>query len=144
MAETKTTKPKVSHTKAQEDVKIESKTSNKLLAAVLIRGMINMRQDIRDTLKMLHLQRTMYCTVMPDTLVHRNMMRKCKDYLTYGEINEETHKELVAKRGKGKKYFALHPPRGGFERKGIKKSYTQKGALGYRGEKINDLIKRML
>ena len=66
------------------------------------------------------------------------------DRTTYGEINEETHKELVAKRGKGKKYFALHPPRGGFERKGIKKSYTQKGALGYRGEKINDLIKRML
>jgi len=43
-----------------------------------------------------------------------------------------------------KKFFKLHPPRGGFERMGIKKPYTVGGVLGYRGDKINLLIKKML
>ncbi|WP_456368922.1 50S ribosomal protein L30 [Thermococcus sp.] len=42
-----------------------------------------------------------------------------------------------------KPVFRLHPPRGGL--KGSKKrSFKEGGALGYRGEKINDLIERML
>ena len=40
--------------------------------------------------------------------------------------------------------FALSPPRGGFERKGIKASFSDKGALGYRADKINDLLKKMM
>ena len=43
-----------------------------------------------------------------------------------------------------KPFFRLHPPKGGFEKAGIKKPFTVKGALGYRGDKINDLIKKML
>ena len=43
-----------------------------------------------------------------------------------------------------KQFFRLHPPIGGFERKGIKKPYSIGGALGYRKEKINNLIKKML
>ena len=39
--------------------------------------------------------------------------------------------------------FKLHPPTKGFKRK-IKKSYGTGGELGYRGEKINELIKRMV
>ncbi|NJF25326.1 50S ribosomal protein L30 [Thermococcus sp. Bubb.Bath] len=42
-----------------------------------------------------------------------------------------------------KPVFRLHPPRGGL--KGSKKrSFKEGGALGYRGEKINGLIERML
>ncbi|NJE61656.1 50S ribosomal protein L30 [Thermococcus sp. 21S7] len=42
-----------------------------------------------------------------------------------------------------KPVFRLHPPRGGL--KGSKKrSFKEGGALGYRGERINDLIERML
>lgn len=43
-----------------------------------------------------------------------------------------------------KNYFRLNSPRKGFERKGIKKPFSIGGALGYRGSKINDLIKRMI
>ncbi len=43
-----------------------------------------------------------------------------------------------------KPYFKLNPPKRGFERKGIKKPFSIGGALGYRKEKINDLIKRMI
>ncbi|WP_099209844.1 50S ribosomal protein L30 [Thermococcus henrietii] len=42
-----------------------------------------------------------------------------------------------------KPVFRLHPPRGGL--KGSKKrAFKEGGALGYRGEKINELIERML
>jgi len=42
-----------------------------------------------------------------------------------------------------KPVFRLHPPRGGL--KGTKKrSFREGGALGYRGERINELIERML
>jgi len=39
--------------------------------------------------------------------------------------------------------FKLHPPTKGFKGK-IRKSYGMGGELGYRGEKINELIKRMV
>jgi large subunit ribosomal protein L30 len=37
--------------------------------------------------------------------------------------------------------LTMHPPRHGYE--GIKRNYSNGGALGYRGDEINDLIKRM-
>jgi len=40
--------------------------------------------------------------------------------------------------------FRLTPPSKGFEKKGIKKSFKEGGALGYRGGKINSLIERMV
>ncbi|ASJ02242.1 50S ribosomal protein L30 [Thermococcus profundus] len=42
-----------------------------------------------------------------------------------------------------KPVFRLHPPRGGLKG-GKKRSFKEGGALGYRGEKINELIERML
>jgi large subunit ribosomal protein L30 len=39
--------------------------------------------------------------------------------------------------------FKLHPPRKGFKGK-TKKSFRQGGEAGYRGEAINDLVKRMI
>ncbi len=41
-----------------------------------------------------------------------------------------------------KPVFRLHPPKKGFKGK-VKKSYAAGGVTGYRGEAINDLIKRM-
>jgi len=41
-----------------------------------------------------------------------------------------------------KPVFRLHPPTKGFKGK-VKKGYGMGGELGYRGEKINELIKRM-
>jgi large subunit ribosomal protein L30 len=43
-----------------------------------------------------------------------------------------------------KLFFKLSPPRGGFERKGVKVAYSLGGALGYRKDKINDLINKMV
>jgi large subunit ribosomal protein L30 len=118
--------------------------TKKQLAAVLIRGLIGANKDVKDTLRMLNLATKFSCAVMPDTPVARGMLQNCKDYITYGELNEETFKELATKRKEHNKHYALPPPRGGFERKGTKTPYASKGALGYRGEKINDLLKKMI
>lgn len=42
-----------------------------------------------------------------------------------------------------KPFFRLHPPRKGYGRKGIKYHYSVGGALGYRGDTINQLISKM-
>jgi len=41
-------------------------------------------------------------------------------------------------------FFRLKPPVKGFEKGGIKKPFAQGGVLGYRTNKVNDLLKRML
>jgi large subunit ribosomal protein L30 len=41
-----------------------------------------------------------------------------------------------------KPIFRLNPPKRGYE--GIKRSFANKGALGYRGKEINKLIERMI
>lgn len=43
-----------------------------------------------------------------------------------------------------KPFFRLKPPTKGFERGGVKVPFSMGGALGYRKDYINDLIKRML
>jgi large subunit ribosomal protein L30 len=50
-----------------------------------------------------------------------------------------TMKELAAQGIKP--VFRLHPPRKGH--RGIKRSYTEGGVLGYHGDKINDLLLKM-
>ena len=43
-----------------------------------------------------------------------------------------------------KNVFNLHPPVKGFERKGKKAPFSLKGVFGYRGDKINELLDRMI
>ncbi len=57
------------------------------------------------------------------------------DAILKGEIKYKELPEI-------KPLFRLHPPRKGYE--GIKRSYRNKGALGYRGEDINNLLERMV
>jgi large subunit ribosomal protein L30 len=52
--------------------------------------------------------------------------------------NKIKYKEIP----KIKPIFRLNPPKKGYE--GIKRSYKNKGALGYRGKDINKLIERMI
>lgn len=122
------------------------------IAIIRIRGGIRVESGIADTLEMLGLYRQNYCVIKEKSPVVLGMVKKIKDYVTWGEVDDESIKMLADKRGekdpkdanKLKKFFRLNPPRGGFERKGIKKSFTIGGALGYRGEKIKDLIQKMI
>ena len=108
------------------------------LAIILIRGFIGMKKEVKDTFFMLGLRKKLSCAVLEDTPVARGMLKKCKDFSTFGVLSEDVEKMLK------NNIVHLHPPRGGFERKGIKTPFVSGGALGDRKEKINDLIKRMI
>ena|SRR3989344_8968102 len=138
------------------------------IGVIRIRGSIRVRKRIKDTLNMLRLYNKNYCVVVENKPSIMGMIKKIKDYTTYGEIDEDTLKLLFEKRGeefkektwkednkkyskfivynnkKYKKHFRLNMPRKGYGRKGTKKSFSEGGALGYRGKKINDLIRRMV
>ena len=43
-----------------------------------------------------------------------------------------------------KPIFRLRPPKKGYEREGIKKPFSVGGALGYRKDKINELLEKMI
>jgi large subunit ribosomal protein L30 len=151
-------------------------------AVIRVRGNINVRQTIRDTLKMLRLNRVNHCVIIPETAQYKGMLHKVKDYVTWGEIDKGLLSEMLSVRGKlvgdipitdkyiktiskykslsnlsteivegkaklndlknVKPVIRLHPPRKGYE--GVKRPFTLGGALGYRGEKINELIRRMI
>ena len=120
----------------------EKKEKTQELAVVRIRGSMKVNKKIVNTLEMLNLKKVHNCILINNTPTNMGMIKKCKDYITWGEINAET-KKLLEKRKK-KKFFTLAPPKGGFERKGIKLPFTLGGVLGFRGENINILIKKMI
>lgn len=131
--------------------KTEKTGNSEKIAIIRLRGSEGTKTEILDTFKMLKLLKKHVCVVYDKTETITGMAVKCKDYATYGELDNETYKLLVEKRGikdqttgKVMNYFHLNSPRGGLGRKGIKDSFTNKGALGYRGAKINDLIKKMI
>jgi large subunit ribosomal protein L30 len=152
---------------SEEKTVLKTEKAGKV-AIVLVRGTVGVKRGIKDTLAMLRLNNKNYCVVVENTPNIMGMIKKVKDYVTWGVISEETFKELVEKRGEeyggrlsdskgkysyktldvdGKKYkpyFRLNPPRKGFGRKGIKMAFKVGGALGDRGEKMNDLLKRMI
>ncbi|MGZ7049149.1 MAG: 50S ribosomal protein L30 [Methanobacterium sp.] len=152
-----------------------------MIAAIRLRGRTGIKKDIANTLDMLKLTRINHAVLIEDNPSYNGMLQKAKDYITWGEIDQETVSKLLSKRGKitgnvkltedylkdntdfssveelskaladsGNKLedsgikpvFRLHPPRKGYEN--IKKTFAESGSLGYRGNKINDLIKRMI
>lgn len=71
-----------------------------LFAVVRVRGGINVRKDIKDTLSMLKLNKVNHCVLVPDKPEYIGMIKKIKDYVTWGEINKEILKQLIIKRGR--------------------------------------------
>ena len=141
---------------------MKAEIENKLPAVIRVRGRVGVRHDIAETLSRLNLKYVNNMSILFGTKSNIGMIKKCNDFITYGEINREMLQKLLA--GKkveakaeeidallaGKKRFAeiakmplrMHPPRKGYE--GILRSLSNGGALGYRGEKVNELIKRMI
>jgi large subunit ribosomal protein L30 len=154
----------------------------KCLAVLRLRGNVNIAWELERAFSLMHLNRKNHVTLMRDTPSNLGMIRKIKDYATWGEVSPKIISQLIQQRGflKGnqrvtdevveerlgyesiehlgtalhelkanlwrlpnlKPVFRLHPPKGGFHGS-IKKPYP-KGELGYRGEKINDLLKKMI
>ena len=68
--------------------------------AVRIRGTININVEIKETLKYLNLNRVNHCVILPENPVSKGMLKKAKDYITWGEVGGETLEMLISKRGK--------------------------------------------
>ncbi len=123
----------------------EKKTTNEMLAVVLIRGRIGVAVNVKQTLDQLGLDRKNACAVVPATAPMKGMLMHVKDYATFGVVSGDVLAKLTAKSTDKKRIrCALAPPRGGFERKGTKMPYSRGGALGDRGEDMNALLTRML
>jgi len=142
-----------------------------MYAVIRLKGLVKIREDFRDTLKMLRLNRKMHCVLLKeDDDIVKGMLFKVKDRVTWGEIDDTVLKSLIEKRGRKpgnqrltkeeaeeifkktkenqkvpetiKPVFRLTPPSKGFKHS-IKQHYP-KGELGYRGKEINELLKRMI
>ncbi len=153
-----------------------------VFAAVRIRGIVNVKPDIKRTLQLFRLTKVNHCVLLEENASTKGMLQIAKDYITWGEIDKAILSELIGSRGKlegGKeltedyiksatsytnleklsqaiidnkfKYkdipnvkpiFRLSPPKNGYE--GIKRSFVNKGALGYRRKEINKLLERMI
>ena len=153
------------------------------IAVIQVRGGIHLSREHMDSLKFLNLRKKNSCVILENNPNYMGLLVKLKDYVTWGEVDADTLKLLIEKRGrlagnkaldenylkektkmtfeqfsKGlmenkiklkdvpgmKTYFRLTPPRGGHEREGIKKQFSMGGALGYRKNDINRLLRRMI
>lgn len=152
------------------------------IAVIRVRGNVGISKELEETFRQMHLTRKNHATLILNSPSSEGMLRKVKDYATWGEASLEIVAELLTERGmlsgnrrltedyvkdslgyeslaalakevyetrvdlrnlKGvKPLFRLHPPRKGF--RGYTKRAYPKGELGYRGEEINSLLKRMI
>jgi large subunit ribosomal protein L30 len=153
-----------------------------VIAVIRVRGTVNVKPNIKNTLKLLRLTKVNHCVLLEENKISNGMLQIVKDYTTWGEIDIDTTINLIKNRGKlsgdkiitdeyvksatsfnnidklsqaiienkfnykeipeVKPLFRLNPPKKGY--KGIKRSFSNGGALGYRGKEINKLILRML
>lgn len=71
-----------------------------MYAVVRLRGGVKTRQDIRDTLAMLHLDRINHCVILPESSGYKGMIYKAKDYVAWGVVAPETIAQMLKLRGK--------------------------------------------
>jgi len=71
-----------------------------MFAIVRLRGEVNTRPEIRDTLDMLRISRINHCVVVKEDPHYRGMIQKVKDYVAWGKIDENTLAMLLEKRGR--------------------------------------------
>ena len=138
-----------------------------MICIIRIRGKVKIDRDVKETLERLRLGKKYTCVVINPNKEQWGMIKKLRDFVAFGNISKEVFEKLIGTRGqkidkkkkidskkiieeleKGKTYeslnlkpfFRLHPPRGGIN----SKLHFPKGVLGDNGEKINDLVLRML
>lgn len=144
-----------------------------ITGVIRVRGKVGIKQEIRDTFKMLRLDKSYSLILLPENPIYKGMVKKVKDYSIYGPISEPVIKEVLKMRlltnegskadeklvdkavkalKKGnllkdvegiKPVIRLQPPKGGFRRKGLKKTVKQGGDLGFH-ESIDEIVKKMV
>ena len=80
--------------------KTKTESIPKLYFAIRIRGAPGMKHKILDTLKMLRMHKVNHGVLIWGTKSFKGMLVKCKDYISYGEIDDKTLVRLLRVRGK--------------------------------------------
>jgi large subunit ribosomal protein L30 len=70
------------------------------LALIRLRGNVGIRKEFEYVFKLLHLTRKNHVTLLEETESSLGMIRKIKDYSTWGEVTLETLSLLLKKRGR--------------------------------------------
>tara|TARA_Y100000310_G_C20639774_1_gene793243 strand:+ start:516 stop:935 length:420 start_codon:yes stop_codon:yes gene_type:complete len=139
-----------------------------MILVIRISGMIKIPKKVDEALYRMRLRRKYSAVLLEDSSENLKLLRRVRDYVAYGKIDEKMLSKLIELRGqpidKNKKidskkivsgldknnldkfglkpFFRLHPPRKGIESK--KHFGVGKGVLGDNKEKINELLERML
>ena len=69
-------------------------------AAIRVRGIVNIKPDIKKTLQLLNLTRANHCVILPEDKSTKGMLQTVKDYITWGEIDKKVLTKLIQERGK--------------------------------------------
>ena len=67
---------------------------------VRIRGPIDIIGDINETMRLLKIPKKFNATIIPDNVYSQGMLKKIKDYVTWGPASPQIIKELILGRGK--------------------------------------------
>lgn len=70
------------------------------IALIRIRGGANIRKDVEQTMRMLHLFNKHSCAILKSTGSNMGMIFKIKDCVTWGEIDKDTFKTLLKNRAR--------------------------------------------
>ncbi|TFG08369.1 50S ribosomal protein L30 [Candidatus Thorarchaeota archaeon] len=77
-----------------------SEEDSPVILVIRVRGQVRVRPQIKHTLEKLKLGRLHHARILKMTPSVRGMINKAKDYLTWGEVDEETVVRLLDKRGR--------------------------------------------
>ncbi|HLE53956.1 MAG TPA: 50S ribosomal protein L30 [Thermoplasmata archaeon] len=69
-------------------------------AVIRLRGKGDLRDSVRDTLKMLHLTRQNHCVFVPQSPTFTGMLAVVKDHVTWGEVDEQVLAKALLRRGR--------------------------------------------
>ena len=114
-----------------------------MIAAVKVRGNVDVAKPIKDTMRNLGLDKRNQIGLYEDSDSLRGMLDKAKDYIAYGQVSEETVEMLEDRYGDAESgnTISAKPPKKGF--RNTRKNVNQGGSLGNH-ENIDDLIQRMV
>lgn len=68
--------------------------------AVRLRGHIGVRDEIAQTLEHLRLHKTNHAVIVPKNASYEGMLVKARDWIAYGELNQETLATVLRARAK--------------------------------------------
>lgn len=72
----------------------------KMYAVIRIRGEVDLRKELKETLRMLGLDRKNHLVLKPETEAIKFMLKKVEPFIAFGEIDEKTFAEMLEKRGR--------------------------------------------